>query len=85
MTDWSKVTYEFLIPSRLIPSLKKAARDMDVKILSANKWEGTGDYLVKLSAAGPFDLISIGRLMAMDEALCIVNEPLLRNDNKNGK
>lgn len=68
--------YEFLIPSRLVPSLKRAARDMDVKILSINKSEDPGSYLVKLSAHGPFDLISIGRLMAMDEALCIVNESL---------
>lgn len=58
---------------------------MDIIILIADKTEEPDCYLIKLLAHGPFDLISIGRLMAMDEALCIVNEPLLRNDNKNGE
>jgi hypothetical protein len=66
-------TYRFLIPSNLVPSLKKAARTMDVDVISA-KPEGA-TYLIELMAHNPFDLISIGRIMSMDEAILMFNDP----------
>lgn len=73
-------TYRFLIPSNLVPSLKKAARTMDVDVIST-KPEGPY-YLIELMAHNPFDLISIGRIMSMDEAILIFSDP---TEDKNEK
>lgn len=70
------VTYMFPVPTNLVPGIKRAARNMEVSVLSANPMEDReGCYIIELQASGPFDLISIGRLMGMDTALAIIGDP----------
>jgi hypothetical protein len=73
-------TYKFLIPGKLIPSLKKAARDVKIDILSTKPEELEGYYTVELIAYSPFALINMGMIMGMDSALCIFNEPLTNKE-----
>lgn len=65
-------TYRFLMPGVHVDALKKAASAMDVDVISATP-EGE-NYLIELMADNPFDLISIGRVMATDSAMNLFNE-----------
>jgi hypothetical protein len=49
--------------------MKKAARDTEVEVITCNPEGENGSYLVELVGHNPFDLISIGRIMGMDEAI----------------
>jgi hypothetical protein len=76
-------TYRFLMPGRLIPSLKKAAKDASVDVLSINaEDDAVGHYTVELMAYNAFALVNMGMIMGMDQALRIFNEP---SDDINNK
>jgi hypothetical protein len=71
-------TYRFLIPGKLIPSLKRVANDISIDVLSIKpEDEAPGHYTVELMAYSPFALINMGMIMGMDQALCIFNTPTI--------
>jgi hypothetical protein len=76
-------TYRFLIPGKLIPSIKKVAKDIGVDVLSINpEDDNIGYYTIELMAYSPFALINMGMIMGMDQALCIFNTPAEDKNNK---
>lgn len=64
------------MPGKLIPALRRAARDGEVDLISIKPEDDQiGYYTVELMAYSPFALINMGMIMGMDQALLIFNTP----------